>query len=380
MLARSANRSLLVVGSVALDDLDGPFGPHENVLGGSASYFATAASYFTRGVSVIAVVGQDMPAEHLERLAGQGVDISGIAKREGNTFKWVGKYADDLVTRETIDTRLGVFADFQPQLAAPHKRAELVFLGNIDPVLQRDVLDQVEQPALVAADTMNFWIGGKPAELARTLERVDTLLLNDEEARQLAQEHNLVRAAAKILTMGPHSVVIKRGDAGALLFYGDGVFAAPALPLEEVVDPTGAGDSFAGGFMGYLGLRRQSRASHDSHRDDRRQRHGFVCGGAIVVGGALRPAARRYSDALRRVCAAHPLRAHSALARGFSVRALFLRFGGRAALAASKIASASKAIFQNGRANSRKSGFKAAYSGLSADIRTVRDQRGESVV
>ena len=157
-----------------------------------------------------------------------------------------------MVSRETLDTQLGVFGDFQPTLTADHRRAELVFLGNIDPVLQRDVLDQVTAPSLVCADTMNFWITGKRDELLRTLERVDTLLINDEEARLLADDHNLIRAAANILRMGPHSVVIKRGDAGALLVYGGGVFAAPAMPIEDVRDPTGAGDSFAGGFMGYL--------------------------------------------------------------------------------------------------------------------------------
>lgn len=252
MITRSTNRSLLVVGSVAIDDIDGPFGPHFNLLGGSASFFATAASYFTRHTSVIAVVGDDMPAEYVQRIADRGVDCSGIERASGETFRWVGKYAPDLVTRETIDTKLGVFADFEPTLSDAHKKADLLFLGNIDPELQLDVLEQAESPKLVACDTMNFWITGKPKELAATLERVDTLLINDEEARLLADEHNLVRAAAKILKMGPHSVVIKRGDAGALLFYGGGVFACPALPLEDVKDPTGAGDSFAGGFMGYL--------------------------------------------------------------------------------------------------------------------------------
>ncbi|MEM9490666.1 MAG: PfkB family carbohydrate kinase, partial [Myxococcota bacterium] len=168
------------------------------------------------------------------------------------TFRWVGKYADDLDSRETLDTQLGVFADFKPKLPASQRGAKLVFLGNIDPVLQLEVLEQVAEPTLVAADTMNFWITGKRDDLMRTLARVDTLLLNDEEAMQLADDSNLLRAAAKILTMGPHSVVIKRGDAGALLVYGGGVFSAPAMPLSEVRDPTGAGDTFAGGFMGYL--------------------------------------------------------------------------------------------------------------------------------
>ena len=252
MKTNSAHRSILVVGSVALDDIDGPFGMQPDLLGGSASFIARAAAYFTSNVSVIAVVGDDFPQHHVDELAAVGVDVAGIERKEGETFHWVGKYAPDLATRETLDTRLGVFATFQPQLAAHHRKADLVFLGNIDPILQRDVVEQTDKPILVAADTMNFWIGGKRAELARTLQRVNTLLINDEEARQLAEEHNLCKAAARILKMGPSSVVIKRGDAGALLFYEGGVFGVPALPLEDVRDPTGAGDTFAGGFMGYL--------------------------------------------------------------------------------------------------------------------------------
>jgi len=241
-----------VVGSVALDDIDGPFGLHRDLLGGSASFIARAASYFTKNVSVVAVVGDDFPQQHLDDLSTAGVDVSGVERARGETFHWVGRYADDLATRQSLDTRLGVFATFTPKLQPRHKEASLVFLGNIDPVLQLDVVEQTHGPLLVAADTMNFWIGGKRAELGKLLRRVNTLLLNDEEARQLAEEHNLRKAAARILTMGPSSVVIKRGDAGALLFYGGGVFAAPAMPLEVVRDPTGAGDTFAGGFMGYL--------------------------------------------------------------------------------------------------------------------------------
>ena len=252
MIDRSANHSLLVVGSVALDDVDGPFGLQKNVLGGSASFISTAASYFTNKASVVAVVGSDFPPQHLEFLEQRGVDIGGIEKADGETFHWAGRYSDDLTSRETISTRLGVFADFQPRLTPEHRDAQLLFLGNIHPTLQAEVLDQVKAPGLVAADTMNFWISGEREELSRTLSKVHTLLINDEEARQLADEHNLVRAADKIRAMGPHSLVIKRGDAGALLFYERGVFAAPALPLEDVRDPTGAGDTFAGGFMGYL--------------------------------------------------------------------------------------------------------------------------------
>lgn len=252
MHVRSAHRSLLVVGSVALDDIDGPFGLHRDLLGGSASFIARAAAYFTSRVSVVGVIGDDFPQHHVDELTGLGVDVSGIERTPGETFHWVGRYAPDLATRETLDTRLGVFADFQPKLHDAHKDAELVLLGNIDPALQLDVLRQVRAPALVAADTMNLWINIKRDDLVKTLAKVGTLMINDEEARQLAEEHNLRRAAGKILKMGPTSLIIKRGDAGALLFHGGGAFAAPAMPLSEVKDPTGAGDSFAGGLLGYL--------------------------------------------------------------------------------------------------------------------------------
>jgi sugar/nucleoside kinase (ribokinase family) len=244
--------SLLVVGSVALDDLDGPFGRHPDVLGGSASFISVAASYLARDVALVAVVGDDFPEEHVELFRQRGIDVNGLERRAGRTFRWRGRYSATLESRETLDTQLGVFADFAPRLGEAQRDASLVFLGNIDPVLQLDVLNQVRRPALVACDTMNFWITRKPAELRRVLERVDILLVNDEEARQLAGEHNLVRAAEAIRGMGARSVIVKRGDSGALLFHASGVFAAPALPLADVKDPTGAGDSFAGGFMGSL--------------------------------------------------------------------------------------------------------------------------------
>ena len=252
MHQRSANRSLLVIGSVALDDIDGPFGFHKDLLGGSASFIARAASYFTKHVSVVAVIGADMPARHVDEMAKMGVDVSGIERKPGETFHWAGKYSADLSSRETLDTRLGVFAEFQPKLHDSHRDAQLVLLGNIDPALQLDVLKQVRQPVLVAADTMNLWINIKRPELETMLSKIHTIMLNDEEARLLANEHNLRRAAAHIMKRGPTSVIIKRGDAGALLFHGGGVFAAPAMPLADVKDPTGAGDSFAGGLMGYL--------------------------------------------------------------------------------------------------------------------------------
>lgn len=252
MHQRSAHRSLLVVGSVAFDDIDGPFGMHRDLLGGSASFIARAAAYFTNKVSVVAVIGDDFPAKYLEEMTALGIDTAGVERAKGETFHWVGKYADDLVTRETLDTRLGVFADFRPKLNDAHRDAQLVLLGNIDPVLQLEVLEQVRRPALVATDTMNLWINIKRADLERVLAKTHTLMLNDEEARLFAGEHNLRKAAAHILKMGPTSVIIKRGDAGALLFHGGGVFAAPAMPLADVKDPTGAGDSFAGGLLGYL--------------------------------------------------------------------------------------------------------------------------------
>ncbi|MBT8495700.1 MAG: sugar kinase, partial [Deltaproteobacteria bacterium] len=226
--------------------------PQDDLLGGSASFIATAASYFTNRVSMIAVVGQDFPTEHLDYFDSRGIDTSGIEHAQGKTFRWRGKYSDDLHSRETLATELGVFADFSPKLGEQDKRVDLLFLGNIDPDLQREVVEQADRPGLVAADTMNFWIEGKPGSLEKLLGKIDSLLLNDEEAMELAGEHNLVKAAQAILKRGPKSVVIKRGDSGALLFYEGGVFAAPAMPLEEVRDPTGAGDSFAGGFMGYL--------------------------------------------------------------------------------------------------------------------------------
>ena len=252
MHQRSAHRSLLVIGSVALDDIDGPFGLHKDLLGGSASFIARVASHFSNKVSVVAVIGNDFTKRHVDEISALGVDTSGIEVQQGETFHWVGKYADDLATRETLETRLGVFATFQPKLSEHHKDAQLVLLGNIDPVLQLDVLDQTRSPELVAVDTMNLWIDIKRPDLLKVLERSHLLMVNDEEARQLTRQTSLRRAASEILKMGPKSVIIKRGDAGAMLFYEGGVFAAPAIPLADVKDPTGAGDSFAGGLMGYL--------------------------------------------------------------------------------------------------------------------------------
>jgi sugar/nucleoside kinase (ribokinase family) len=243
--------SILVVGSVALDAVTTPFGRVSDVLGGSATYFAVAASFFA-DVRVVAVVGEEFPEEHLAFLKGRSIDLEGLKKVSGRTFRWVGEYGYDLNEARTVATELNVFADFRPEIPQSYRGSELVFLANIDPDLQREVLQQVRSPRLVAADTMNYWIGGKPDSLRETLKSVDVLLINDAETRQLAGDPNLVRAARTILGWGPTSLVIKRGEYGALMVRGDGWFSAPALPLDSVFDPTGAGDSFAGGFVGYL--------------------------------------------------------------------------------------------------------------------------------
>ena len=243
--------SILVVGSVALDTVRTPFGQAEEVLGGSATYFSVAASFFT-DVRLVAVVGEDFQEQHVAFLRSRKVDLRGLQRAEGKTFRWVGEYGFDLNQAHTLDTRLNVFANFAPRIPEEYRDSGVVFLANIDPDLQREVLDQVRRPALIAADTMNYWITSKTESLRRTLGLVDALLINDAETRQLAGEANLVQAARKVLTWGPKSLVIKRGEYGALMVNQEGWFAAPALPLEGVRDPTGAGDCFAGGFVGYL--------------------------------------------------------------------------------------------------------------------------------
>lgn len=243
--------SILVVGSVAFDTVRTPFGQAEEVLGGSATYFSTAASFFT-DVRLVAVVGEDFPEHHLAFLRDRKVDLRGLQRVPGKTFRWVGEYGFDLNQARTLDTQLNVFANFVPKIPEEYHDSEVVFLANIDPDLQREVLRQVRRPALIAADTMNYWIANKAESLRQTLDLVDTLLINDAETRQLAGEANLVQAAQKILAWGPKSLVIKRGEYGALMINEGGWFAAPALPLEEIRDPTGAGDCFAGGFVGYL--------------------------------------------------------------------------------------------------------------------------------
>lgn len=242
---------LLVVGSVALDSIRTPFGKADDVLGGSATFFSFAASFFTR-VRLVAVVGADFPQAHLDVLARRGIDLTGLQLSDGCTFRWAGEYGYDLNEAKTLETRLGVFAEFRPTLPASHRRTPFLFLANIDPELQLDVLRKVERPRLVALDTMNFWIQGKRQALRRVLAEVDVLMLNDAEARMLAEEPNLIKAARAILGYGPRIVVIKRGEYGALMVNEGRFFFVPAFPLDSVFDPTGAGDTFAGGFMGTL--------------------------------------------------------------------------------------------------------------------------------
>jgi sugar/nucleoside kinase (ribokinase family) len=243
--------SLLVVGSVALDSVETPFGARENVLGGSATYFAAAASLLTR-VDVVGVVGEDFPHSELDFLKQRGVRLDGLERVPGRTFRWKGRYGFDLNAAETLDTQLNVFERFSPRLGPEARKAERIFLGNIDPELQMRVLEQAERPRLVCADTMNFWISGKRAALLKLLPRIDVLMVNDGEVRQLAGESNVLKAAHAAQRMGAKAVVVKRGEYGALLVDGDASFYAPAFPLADVIDPTGAGDTFAGGFLGLL--------------------------------------------------------------------------------------------------------------------------------
>ena len=242
---------LLVVGSIALDSVETPFGSTHDAMGGSAVFFGYAASLF-HPVQAVGVVGDDFPSDELNRLAERGVDLAGVERVPGTSFRWKGKYSHDFRNRETLDTQLGVFATFEPKLPDAFKDAKLVFLGNIDPALQLNVLEQTRDPDFVACDTMNYWIDGEPDLLLQLLQRIDVLMVNDAEARQLSGDGNTYRAARWILEHGPRLVVIKQGEYGAVLIDQNGVFYVPAFPLEEIRDPTGAGDAFAGGFMGHL--------------------------------------------------------------------------------------------------------------------------------
>jgi sugar/nucleoside kinase (ribokinase family) len=242
---------VLIVGSMAFDDLELPSVNAKDVVGGAATYAAYAASLFSP-VRIVAVVGEDFPNAVLEDLSARDVDVAGVERAKGKTFRWVGRYASNLASRETLDTQLNVFADFRPKLPASFADSPFVLLGNIQPQLQLDVLSQIKAPRFVAADTMNFWISSERKKLGEVLSKIDTLMINDEELRQLADIHNIRRAAAAVLKLGPKRLIVKRGEYGAMLFDNEGVFFTPAYPLEDEVDPTGAGDSFAGALLGYL--------------------------------------------------------------------------------------------------------------------------------
>jgi len=242
---------ILVVGSVALDTVETPFGKVEEILGGSATYFSVAASYFT-SVKMVAVVGDDFPREYLDALRSRDIDLEGLERSSGKTFRWSGKYGYNLSNPVTLHTGLNVFADFVPKIPGSYREIPFLFLANIQPELQLEVLQQVRRPRIVAADTMNLWIGERRGALLELLRYVDILTINEGEARELSEEYNLVKAARKIQQMGPGILVVKQGEYGVLMFEGEQIFSAPGFPLESAYDPTGAGDSFAGGFMGYL--------------------------------------------------------------------------------------------------------------------------------
>ena len=243
--------SVLVVGTVAFDSIETPNGSAERILGGSASYFALGASFFTP-VSIVGVIGQDFPQEYLDLFQARKIDLTGVKREAGDTFHWRGRYHEDLNVRDTLELHLNVLSGFVPHLPESCRNAEYVFLGNIDPAMQIEVLNQIRGAKLVACDTMDHWINTSPENLRKVLQRVQILVINDSEARLLSGHNNIVRAAREILKMGPKSVLIKRGEYGVLQFSDSSIFATPAYPLEEVFDPTGAGDSFAGGFLGQL--------------------------------------------------------------------------------------------------------------------------------
>ncbi len=244
--------SITVVGSVALDSVETPFGKKDDALGGAATYFSTAASLYTQ-VQLVGVIGDDFPEEHVEFLRGRGVGLDGLQRKHGMTFRWTGRYHyEDINTAETIDTQLGLFGDFDPELPEAYRNADCVFLANIDPVLQLRVLEQVRQPKLKVLDSMNFWITNKKEELTEVIKKVDVVLMNEGEALQYGETFSLITAARTILELGPKVLLAKRGEYGAAMFANQTFFFAPAYPLEVVKDPTGAGDTFAGGFLGYL--------------------------------------------------------------------------------------------------------------------------------
>lgn len=245
---------LLTVGSVAFDDIQTPLGHAEKIVGGAATYISLAASYFTNDLKLVSVVGGDFPQEELDYLKSVGVDLEGLQiKQDEKSFFWAGRYHDNMNARDTLDTQLNVLADFDPVIPQSYRNEDFVMLGNLTPAVQMKVIDQMEsRPKLIALDTMNFWMDIAWDELMAVIAKIDVLIINDEEARQMSKEYSLVKAAEKIMNLGPKYLVIKKGEHGALLFHKDQIFFAPALPLAEVFDPTGAGDTFAGGFMGYI--------------------------------------------------------------------------------------------------------------------------------
>ncbi|MDX1419316.1 MAG: PfkB family carbohydrate kinase [Rubricoccaceae bacterium] len=270
----SSDTPVLVVGTVAFDSIETPFGYADRILGGSATYIGLAARFLTAPVRLNAVVGRDFPDAHVALLQERGLDLDGLVRNpDGDTFFWAGRYHYDLNQRDTLATHLNVLAGFEPDLPEPYRDSRIVCLGNLDPAVQLAVLDQVRTPDLVVLDTMNFWIEQTPERLREVLGRVDVLIVNDAEARELAGEPNLIRAARAIRALGPDTLVIKKGEHGALLFTGDTVFSAPAYPLEDLHDPTGAGDTFLGGFAGHLA--RLGRTDAEALKQ------------AVVVGSAL---------------------------------------------------------------------------------------------
>jgi len=245
--------SLLVIGSLALDTIETPFGKKEYTLGGSATFVSTSASYFTNKLSIVGIVGYDFPLEEIEFLKSRNIDTSGLEiSNEHKTFHWHGKYHTDMNNRDSLKTELNAFAHFNPVLSDYHRNSEIVCLGNVDPVIQLKIINQLESPKLVMADTMNFWIEGKPDDVFKMLKKVNIIVVNDSEARLLTNENNLIKAGKAILNLGPKVAIIKKGEHGAVLISKDTIFTVPAFPLEEVFDPTGAGDSFAGGFIGWI--------------------------------------------------------------------------------------------------------------------------------
>lgn len=267
--------SLMTVGSVAFDAIETPFGKTDKIIGGAGTYIAFSSSYFVKNQNIVSVVGEDFPKEMLEKLEKRGVNLEGLQVKEGEkTFFWSGRYHNDMNSRDTLVTELNVLEHFDPIIPAAYQGTEYLMLGNLSPQVQKTVLERLtERPKLVAMDTMNFWMDIAMDDLKETLKMVDVLIINDEEARQLSEEYSLVKAAQKIRKMGPKFLIIKKGEHGALLFHGDKVFFAPALPLEEVFDPTGAGDTFAGSFMGYI-------AATDDYSFENMKR-------AIITGSAM---------------------------------------------------------------------------------------------